>query len=114
MDNILYLFFLIMLIVTSFVSVTTEGFGDGLLYGWGRYYPDTARVFNLPLLERDGSGYSSSVGDNKDAYRIKTLARLENRIDSCNIQKYGNIFEQLIRPKPLYTTSLLARELEHG
>ena len=29
----------------------------------------------------------------------------------CDIKKYGSIFEEQIRPRPLYTTSLLSREM---
>ncbi len=145
----MYLFCLFILILSSLISVTKEGFGDGLLYGWGRYYPDKAIFFNQPLIEIDQNGtraaYSSSLGDSKDPERIMELSDLENKIshfpikaikrklmvtcdcnntitgkmkDQCvggnynfDIQKYGNLFEELIRPKPLYTTSLLAREL---
>ena len=171
--NKLYLFILFMLILISLSSVTNEEFGDGLLYGWGRYYPDNATFFNQALIQRDQDGtraaYSSSLGDDKDAYRMMELSDLSNRIshlpiwaakrklmvscDGCNgddyggnngnndnngnngnncsnknnitgkmkdqcvapckfdLQKYGSIFEELNRPKPLYTTSLLANEL---
>lgn len=140
-----------------------EGFGDGLHYGWGRYYPDSATFFNQAIIEREQDGtraaYSSAVGDNKDAYWIAQLADYENRIAhqpvramrrkkmvfekdgcgngqwiipkikdkavtgcmdylcdggcrKCSIQKYGNLFETLNTPRPLYTTSLLAKEMD--
>lgn len=138
-----YILLLLILLLTSFISVR-EGFGDGLLYGWGRYYPDSAKYFNQPLIlkDQDGSraGYSNSLGGNCNAYNMMELSDLENRIahypisatkrksmvckdvsgkikDRCvkqcdyDIQKYGNVFEQLIKPQPLYTTTLLASEL---
>lgn len=140
----------------------SENFGDGLKYGWGRYYPDHAKFFNQGHIERDQdmtrAAYSSAVGDTEDAYRIAKLAEFENRIshtpihamrrkvlvyekdgcgygkwiipetrdnsvlgqqyhlcnngcDKCAIKKYGSIFESLSRPRPLYTTSTLAKEV---
>jgi len=140
-----------------------ENFGDGLNYGWGRYYPDSATFFNQPQIEREQDGtraaYSSAVGDNKDSYWISKLAEYENRIahkpihsvrrkkfsyekdgcgygnwiipnikdtsvlgcknylcdgscTKCSIQQYGHIFEMLNTPRPLYTTSLLAKEMD--
>lgn len=139
-----------------------EGFGDGLHYGWGRYYPDSATFFNQGHIQRDQDGtraaYSSAVGDVKDNYWLSKLAEYENKIvhlpihairrkkfvyekdgcpwgewiipklkdqsviskrdylcnggcDRCSIQEYGNLFESYNRPRPLYTTSLLAKEM---
>lgn len=139
-----------------------EEFGDGLLYGWGRYYPDSATFFNQGHLQRDQDGtraaYSSAVGDVKDRYWLAKLAEYENKIvhlpihamrrkefvyekdgcgygkyiipklkdvsvvsrqdflcnegcDRCSIQQYGNFFEAFNRPRPLYTTSTLAKEV---
>lgn len=138
-----------------------ENFGDGLSYGWGRYYPDAATFYDQGLLERDQDGtraaYSSAVGDVKDAFKIKQLSDYENKIAhrtadalqrkkiiyvkndcgygnwiipvlkdsfitgkekysynngcSIGIQEYGNVFEMLNKPRPLYTTSTLAKEV---
>ena len=139
-----------------------ENFGDGLHYGWGRYYPDSATFFNQAQIEREQDGtraaYSSAVGDTEDSYWLAQLADYENKnvhrsiysmrnknlvfekdgcgygnyiipkikdmtvagcgeylcnsgCNKCSIQKYGNIFELLNTPRPLYTTSLLAKEM---
>ncbi len=139
-----------------------EGFGDGLLYSWGRYYPDSATFFNQGHLQRDQDGtraaYSSALGDVKDNYWLSKLAEYENKIahlpihairrkkfvyekdgcgygkwiipklkdvsvvsrqgflcnegcNRCSIQQYGNFFEDFNRPRPLYTTSTLAKEI---
>jgi len=61
-----------------------EGFGDGLLYGRGRYYPDRATFFNQGHLQRDHDGtraaYSSALGDVKDSRWLSKLAEYENKI----------------------------------
>lgn len=65
-----------------------ERFGDGLLYGWGRYYPDSATFFNQGHIQRDQDGtrsayssaYSSALGDVKDNYWLSKLAEYENKI----------------------------------
>lgn len=138
-----------------------ESFGDGLSYGWGRYYPDVATFYDQGLIERDQDGtraaYSSAHGDVKDIFRIKQLSDYENKIahrtaealqrkklvyttdnkiipdikdsyiingkekylcdnisninNECTVNEYGNIFEILNRPRPLYTTSTLAKEV---
>jgi len=149
--------------VADFCCGQQEGFGDGLNYGWGRYYPDSATFFNQAHIEREQDGtrsaYSSAVGDVADSYWLAQLADYENRIahrpiqamrhkvlvyekdgcgygkwiipklkdetvsgcgdylcnggcNKCTIQQYGNIFESLNTPRPLYTTSLLAKEMD--
>lgn len=47
-----------------------ENFGDGMLYGWGQYYPDYDTQYDQGCLERNRqniqAGYASALGDNKD------------------------------------------------
>lgn len=62
-------------------------------------------IFNQPLLEnidKSYSGYSSALGDDK----LQCLYSLEN-----NLVKNKKIFEFLTKPRPLYTTSLLSKEM---
>lgn len=157
-----WLAFIITLWRVADLCCNKENFGDGLHYGWGRYYPDCATFFNQAHLEREQDGtraaYSSAVGDNEDSYWLSQLSDYENKnahrtihvmcrkklvfekngcgygkwiipeikdksiaacgyylcdggCDKCKIQKYGNIFEMLNEPRPLYTTSLLAKEM---
>lgn len=143
----------------------TEGFGDGLLYGWGRYNPSYNTVFDQGCLERrqDGtrSAYSSAMGDNTDFEWMAKLADFENTnvhqpvdqlrskvvifpkdgcsfgnwvipkiVDTCKIYRpnkhagncpvgcnkcslefAGSVLQDRIRPRGLYTTSLLAKEV---
>lgn len=148
--------------VAEMCCTKNERFGDGLNYGWGRYYPDSATYFNEAEIERDPDGtraaYSSAVGDTEDRYWLSKLAKYENRIadklyderwnaklvyekdgcgngewiipkqrvnintgcedylcnggcNKCSIKEYGNIFEMMNTPRPLYTTSLLSKEM---
>ena len=157
-----WLAFIITLYRVANMCCNKEDFGNGLLYGGGRYYPDSATFFNQGHLERNcdetRAGYSSAVGDVKDKYLLKKLAECENKIvhepfqdiyqkklvyekdgcgygnwiipeikdvsptkctdylcnggcNKCTIQQYGNIFEMLNKPRPLYSTSLLASEM---
>lgn len=61
---------------------TLENFGDGLLYGWGRYHPDYKTVYDQGCLERTQDGtraaYSSALGDNEDRRWMAKLADFEN------------------------------------
>lgn len=66
-----------------------ENFGDGFNYGWARYYPDTTTYYNEPLLDKTACSYNGAKGDKSC---LKT-------------------FEALNRPRPLYATSTLAKEM---
>lgn len=69
------------------------------------YCPNTETIFNHAYLERqkDGTeaGYSSAVGDTYKPYSHK-----------CTLKQYADMFERLHRPRPLYTTSLLSKEMK--
>ena len=103
-----------------------ERFSDFLNYRWLGYCPDSEKYFNEAEIERDPDGtraaYSSAVGDTEDLYWLSKLSK--NNISSnlyndhicdgsCNkcLKEYGNIFEMMNTPRPLYTTSLLSKEL---
>ena len=80
-----------------------------------QYYPDRI-IFDEAELERDLDGtraaYSSAVGDTEDIYWIPKIAKYKNLILNKNdIKEYGNIFDMINTPRPLYTTSLLSKEI---
>ena len=78
-----WLAFIVTLWRVADICCTKENFGDGLKYGWGRYYPDKVTFFNQAHLEREQDGtraaYSSAVGDNEDSYWLSQLSDYENK-----------------------------------
>lgn len=150
--------------VAEMCCQNTEGFGDGLLYGWGRYHPNYDTVFDQGCLERRQDGtraaYSSALGDNTDFEWMAKLADYENTnvhrpldqvkskmvifpkdgcsfgnwvipkiVDTCKVYRpknyaggcpvgcskcslkfAGSVLQDRIRPRGIYTTSLLAKE----
>jgi hypothetical protein len=108
-----------------------EMFEQELYYGWGRYYPESATIYNEAELERENDGtsaaYSSAERDVEDKYwlsklyPIRKLFKNELEIEpqpfiynECrgDIETYGSIFESLNTPRPLFTTSTLAKEMK--
>jgi hypothetical protein len=145
---------LVLYLLLSKNKLVTENFGDGLLYGWGRYNPDYNTVYNQGCLERrtdsTTAGYSSAKNDNKDFEWIRELPGCNKKVvlfpksscgsgdwiipkivdscklyrpdkfksylcpdscDKCEIEKVGSILEDRLKPRGLFTTSLLAKEL---
>jgi hypothetical protein len=111
--------------VAEMCCTKNERFGDSLNYGWLEYYQDSAKYFNEAEIERDPDGtraaYSSAVGDTEDLYWLSKLSKnnklyndhmCDGRCDRCYIKNYGNIFEMMNTPRPLYTTSLLSKEMK--
>ena len=68
----------------------------------------------LSDLENRIAHYTISATKRKSMVCKDVSGKIKDRcVRPCsyNIQKYGNVFEQLIKPQPLYTTTLLASEL---
>jgi hypothetical protein len=81
-----------------------EHFGDGLLFGGGGCSNDT--IFDQGCLENTRgitTGTSSALGDNEDG-----CFSLSN---SCNLAYFGSVFQNRIRPRGIFTTSLLAKQI---
>lgn len=151
--------------VAEMCCSTAENFGDGLLYGWGKYRPSYDTVYDQGCLEcrQDGTraAYSSALGDNTDFRWMAKLADFENTtvrkpmeqvrskvvlfpkdgcdfgdwvipkiVDTCKIHRpnehsqpcpvgcgkcslafAGSVLQDRVRPRGLFTTSLLAREV---
>jgi hypothetical protein len=71
-----------------------------------KYFTKNATIYNEALLERidnTTSGYSSAQGDVQDKYYFQI---------PTNLKKNKEIFEILNTPRGLYTTSLLAKEMQ--
>lgn len=99
-----------------------ENFGDGLLFGWGQYEPDKNTVYDQGYLDRTTcSAFSSSDGDQNDPYFLFPMdsenwiiPKIVNQVDipkKCSLKYVGSVFQESIKPRGLYTTSLLAKQL---
>lgn len=142
-----------------------EGFGDGLLYGWGRYNPSYDTQYDQGCIERRQDGtraaYSSALGDGDDFRRMAKLADFENTTvrhgvrdemgkvvlfpetgcnegswvipkivdvcktrgpqniyepcpvscSRCSLAYAGSVMQDQVRPRGIYTTSLLAGQM---
>jgi hypothetical protein len=63
-----WLFFMITLYkIADFCCKQKEAFEQDLYYGWGRYYPESATIYNEAELERiNDASYSAAEGDVED------------------------------------------------
>lgn len=125
-------FLIIIYRVAQTCCYNKESFGDGLLYGWGRYHPSDDTVYDQGCLERNNDGtnaaYSSACGDNvlrKKSVLFPTRYNegswiIPKIVDTCKIHKpcsseyldiAGSVLRDQIRPHGLITTSLLAKQL---
>lgn len=112
-----FAFIMTLFIVFKIHCDKNENFSNMLNYKSRLYCPDSITYFNEAEIERnlDGtrSAYSSAVGDIEDIYWLPKLLKYQNKniINYDNIKEYGNIFEMINTPRPLYTTSLLSKEI---
>ena len=100
-----------------------EMFETDVYYGSGKYNHAYSTIYNEAILERinDGtrSGTSSSKCDIEDNEWLSKLCPNDNKkpflcddgCNKCNVIKYGKNFEILNKPRGIYSTSLLAKEM---